>query len=292
MGSSIHPGLSVVTLSRVFCHEFRRHARSRGAVVAYVCLALFTSFWGVHQLSIIQYPPVASVTITNAFYVASPGAEVLLLDTATHPFVGPVLLSAGVVVGSTTVASSRVDGTLRTLQTLPYGRRTVFVGLLLERAAGLALVVGVLVVGMALRAQWHGLGISPFTFVAFGVALAIHATAGVAVGSLVSTLSPDRTSALAVAVVAAAGLLALGALLAALVPPAQVLDPQATFHVVLAGFDSDWTARSLAESDGTPRTPPTPTLAPATAFAFQVAWIAVPAALGAVRYRRSDLQVP
>ena len=85
--------LSVVRL------EFRRHGRSRRTVGTLAGLTLFCTFWSVHNLSISVYPPDASLVNDGVFLIVDPGQDLLLLDAAISPFVGPLLLCVGVLLG-------------------------------------------------------------------------------------------------------------------------------------------------------------------------------------------------
>jgi len=275
--------LSVVRL------EFRRHRRSRGTVGTLTALTLFCTFWSLHNLSISAYPPDASQVNDGVFSVVAPSQEILLLDVATSVFVGPLLLCAGVLLGAGTITTPRADGTLRTLQTFPYSRRSVFVGLVLSRLVVIAIVVAVLTGCTVLVASFVGVRPSPAIVVGFTVLLMLHAAGGVAVGAMLSTLRSQPITTYLLGVVAAVGLLVLGGFLSTRFLPAGVAAPRTAFHVALAGLHGEWTAlfqRALTDATGNTR----PLLgSTATGVLVLCAWVVVPTLLGAAAYEHGDL---
>lgn len=275
--------LSVVRL------EFRRHCRSRGTVGALAGLTMFCTFWSLHNLSISSYPPDASLVNDGVFSVVAPSQDLLLLDVATSVFVGPLLLCASVLFGVGTVTTPRAEGTLRTLQTFPYSRQSVFVGLVLSRLAVIAIVVAVLTGSTLLVASLGGVRLSPVVVIGFTVLLMLQASGGVAVGAMLSTLRGQPVVTYLLGVVAAVGLLLLGGLLSTWFLPASVVAPRTAFHVALAGLHGDWTAlfqQALRDATGDTRPPLGST---ATGVLVLCAWVVVPTLLGATGYKRGDL---
>jgi ABC-type transport system involved in multi-copper enzyme maturation permease subunit len=275
--------LSVVRL------EFRRHRRSRGTVGTLAGLTLFCTFWSLHNLSVSAYPPDASLVNDGVFSIIAPGHDLLLLDVATSVFVGPLLLCAGVLLGVGTVTTPRADGTLRTLQTFPYSRRSVFVGLVLSRLAVIAIVVAVLTGCTVLVASLVGVRLSVAVVVGFAVLLLLHAAGGVAVGAMLSTLRSQPIVVYLLGVVAAVGLLVFGGFLSTRFLPAGVAAPRTAFHVALAGLQENWTAlyqQALTDATGDTR----PLLGSTAAGVLVLcAWAVVPTLLGAASYERGDL---
>jgi len=275
--------LSVVRL------EFRRHGRSRRTVGTLAGLTLFCTFWSVHNLSISVYPPDASLVNDGVFLIVDPGQDLLLLDAAISPFVGPLLLCVGVLLGVGTVATPRAEGTLRTLQTLPYSQRSVFVGLVLSRFAIVVAVVGVLTACTVVVASLSGLRLSPVVVVGFAGLLTLHTAGGVAVGAMLSTLPSRPVSVYLVGVVAAVGLLVLGGLLSPQFLPARVVAPRTAFHVALAGLDANWSTlfqAALADAGSGARPPFGST---AAGVLVLCAWVLGPTVLGVASYERGDL---
>lgn len=260
--------------------EFRRHRRSRRMVGIVVALTVFCTFWSVHYLSISEYPPNASQRNTGVFSLIAPGQDVLLLDVATHPFVGPLLLCFGVLLGVGTVVSPRADGTLRTLQTLPYSRRAVFLGLLLSRLALTTGIVVTLTTTTFVVAGLSGVRLSLGLVPGFVGLLSIHIAGSVAVGTALSTLRTRPAAVYLLGIVGAVGLLVLGGLLSALQPVAGVLSPLTAFYIGLAGLQPNWTAlfqqRQASVSVG-------------TGLLVMYAWVLVPTLLGLISYERCDL---
>lgn len=269
--------------------EFRRHCRSRGTVGTLVGLTLFCTFWSVHNLSISAYPPDASLRNDGVFSVVAPGQNLLILDAATSVFVGPLLLCAGVLLGVGTVTTPRAKGTLRTIQTFPYSRRSVFVGLVLSRIVVIAVVVAVLTICTVVAASLTGVQLSWTVVLGFVVLLTLHATGGVAVGAMISTLRSEPITVYLLGVVAAVGLLVLGGFLSSQFIQAGLFAPRTAFHVALAGLHGDWTTlfqQALADVTGNVR----------SLFGSMVAgivvlcgWVVVPTLLGVVSYERGDL---
>lgn len=281
-----HTATALLNIVRL---ELRRHRRSRGTVGTLAGLTLFCTFWSVHNLSISEYPPDASLVNDGVFSLVAPGRDVLLLDVATSVFVGPLLLCFGVLLGVGTVVTPRAGGTLRTLQALPYSRRSVFVGLLLSRLALVAGVVAVLTLCTVVAASLAGVGLSPGVVVGFAVFLTLHAAGGVAVGTALSTLRTRPAVAYLLGVVAAVGLLVLGGLLSSQFLPAGLFAPRTAFHVALAGLHWNWTAlfqQALADSAGGVQPPYGST---AAGVLVLCAWVLVPTLLGVVSYERRDL---
>lgn len=280
---------TATTLLSVIRFEFRRHCRSRGTVGTLAGLTMFCTFWGLHNLSISAYPPDASLVNDGVFAVVAPGQDLLLLDVATSIFVGPLLLCAGVLLGVGTVTTPRADGTLRTLQTFPYSRRSVFVGLVLSRLAVIAIVVAVLTGSTVLVASLGGVQLSPMVVVGFAVLLLLHAAGGVAVGAMLSTLQGQPVVTYLLGVVASVGLLVLGGFLSTRYLPAGVVAPRTAFHVALAGLHGDWTAlfqQAVMDTTGENR----PLLgSTATGVVVLCAWVVVPTLLGVAGYERGDL---
>jgi ABC-type transport system involved in multi-copper enzyme maturation permease subunit len=279
----VSPLLCVVRL------EFRRHSRSRGTVGTLVGLTLFCTFWSVHNLSVSTYPPDASLMNDGVFSIVAPGQDLLLLDVATSVFVGPLLLCVGVLLGVGTVATPRVEGTLRTLQTLPYSRRSVFVGLVLSRIALVAIIIGLLTVCTVVAASLAGLRLSPAVVVGFAGLLTLHTAGGVAVGAMLSTLPSRGVVVSLFGVVVAVGLLLLGGVLSSQFLSAGVIAPRTAFHVALAGLHSNWTTlfqQALMDGTGGSR----PLLgSPVVGALMLCAWVLGPTLLGVVGYERGDL---
>jgi len=269
--------------------EFRRHRRSRGTVGTLIAVTLFCTFWSVHNLSISAYPPDASLVNDGVFSVVAPGQDVFLLDVATSVFVGPLLLCFGILLGVGTVVTPRANGTLRTLQTLPYSRRSVFVGLLLSRLLLVAGVVATLTLGTVVSASLAGVSLSLRVLFGFVVFLTLHAAGGVAVGTVLSTLRTRPAAVYLFGVVAAVGLLVLGGLLSSQFLPAGVFAPRTAFHVALAGLHWNWTAlfqQALANSAGGIQ----PSYGSTAAGVLVLcAWVLIPTLLGVVSYERGDL---
>jgi ABC-type transport system involved in multi-copper enzyme maturation permease subunit len=281
-----HTATALLSVARL---ELRRHRRSRGAVGTLAGLTLFCTFWSVHNLSLSAYPPDASLVNDGVFSVVAPGQDLLLLNVATSVFVGPLLLSAGVLLGVGTVTTSRVEGTLRTVQTFPYSRRSVFLGLVLSRIAVVAVVIAILTVCTVLIASLAGVRLSPAVVLGFAVLLTLHAAGGVAVGAMLSTLRSQPVVVYLLGVVAAVGLLVLGGLLSSQFLPAGVVAPRTAFHVALAGLHGGWTAlfqQALADTTGDilPLFGST-----AAGILALCAWVFVPTLLGAISYERGDL---
>jgi ABC-type transport system involved in multi-copper enzyme maturation permease subunit len=225
----------------------------------------------------------------GVFSVVAPGQDLLLLDVATSVFVGPLLLCAGVLLGVGTVTRPRVEGTLRTIQTFPYGRRSVFLGLVFSRIAVVAVVITVLTVCTVVVASLAGVRLSPMVVFGFAGLLTLHVAGGVAVGAMLSTLRSQPIVVYLLGVVAAVGLLVFGGLLSSQFLPAGVVAPRTAFHVALAGLHENWTAlfqQALADTTGDIRL-----LFGSTAAGILVlcAWVLVPTLLGAVSYERGDL---
>jgi len=280
---------TAITLLSVIRLEFRRHRRSRGTVGTLAGLTLFCTFWSLHNLSISAYPPDASRVNDGVFSIVAPGQDLLLLDVATSVFVGPLLLCAGVLLGVGTVMTPRVEGTLRTVQTFPYSRRSVFIGLVISRIAVVAVVVAVLTVCTVGVASFAGIRLSLAVVFGFAVLLTLHVAGGVAVGAMLSTLQSQPVVVYLLGVVAAVGLLVLGGLLSSQFLPAGVVAPRTAFHVALAGLHKNWTAlfqQALADTTGEVRP-----LFGSTVVGVLVlcAWVLVPTLLGAVSYERGDL---
>lgn len=281
-----HTATALLSVIRL---EFRRHGRSRGTIGTLAGLTLFCSFWSLHNLAISAYPPDASLVNDGVFSVVAPSQNLLLLDVATSVFVGPLLLCTGVLLGVGTVTTPRVEGTLRTVQTLPYGRRSVFLGLVLSRIAVVTVVVAVLTACTVVIASLAGVRLSPAVVVGFAVLLMLHAAGGVAVGAMLSTLRSQPTVVYLYGVVAAVSLLVFGGLLSSQFLPAGVVAPRTAFHVALAGLQGNWTAlfqQTLADTPGDIRP-----LFGSTAAGVLVlcVWVLVPTVLGAVSYERGDL---
>ncbi|ADQ68907.1 hypothetical protein C499_07020 [Halogeometricum borinquense DSM 11551] len=281
-----HTATALLSVIRL---EFRRHRRSRGTVGTLTGLALFCSFWSLHNLSISAYPPDASLVNDGVFSVVAPGQDLLLLDVATSVFVGPLLLCTGVLLGVGTVTTPRVEGTLRTVQTFPYGRRSVFLGLVFSRIAVVAVVIAVLMICTVVVASLSGVRLSPMVVFGFAGLLTLHVAGGVAVGAMLSTLRSQPIVVYLLGVVAAVGLLVFGGLLSSQFLPAGVVAPRTAFHVALAGLHENWTAlfqQALADTTGDIRP-----LFGSTAAGILVlcAWVLVPTVLGAVSYERGDL---
>ena len=281
-----HTATALLSVIRL---EFRRHGRSRGTIGTLAGLTLFCSFWSLHNLAISAYPPDASLVNDGVFSVVAPSQNLLLLDVATSVFVGPLLLCTGVLLGVGTVTTPRVEGTLRTVQTLPYGRRSVFLGLVLSRIAVVTVVVAVLTACTVVIASLAGVRLSPAVVVGFAVLLMLHAAGGVAVGAMLSTLRSQPTVVYLYGVVAAVSLLVFGGLLSSQFLPAGVVAPRTAFHVALAGLQGNWTAlfqQTLADTPGDIRP-----LFGSTAAGVLVlcVWVLVPTVLGAVSYEREDL---
>jgi ABC-type transport system involved in multi-copper enzyme maturation permease subunit len=275
--------LSVVQL------EFRRHRRSRGTVGTLAGLTLFCTFWSLHNLSVSAYPPDASLVNDGVFSVVAPGQDLLLLDVATSVFVGPLLLCTGVLLGVETITTPRVVGTFRTIQTFPYSRRSVFLGLVFSRIVVVAVVITALTVCTVVVALLAGVRLSPMVVFGFAGLLTLHVAGGVAVGAMLSTLWSQPIVAYLFGVVGAVGLLILGGLLSSQFLPAGVAAPRTAFHVGLAGLHENWTALfqwALADTTGDTRP-----LFGSTAAGILVlcAWVLVPTLLGAVSYERGDL---
>ena len=281
-----HTATALVNIVRL---EFRRHRRSRGTVGTLAGLTLFCTFWSVHNLSISAYPPDASLRNDGVFSVVAPSQNVLLLDAATSVFVGPLLLCAGVLLGVGTVTTPRAEGTLRTIQTFPYSRRSVFVGLVLSRVVALAVVVTVLTICTVIASSLVGVQLSWAVVFGFVVLLTLHTAGGVAVGAMVSTLRTEPIAVYLLGIVAAVGLLVLGGFLSSQFIQAGVFAPRTAFHVALAGLDKDWTTlfqQALADSTGDVR----PLFSSMMAGILVLCgWVVVPTLLGAVGYERGDL---
>lgn len=281
---------TVIALLSVVRLELRRHRRSRGAVGTLAGLTLFCTFWSVHNLSLSLYPPDASLVNDGVFSVVTPSQDLLLLDAATSVFVGPMLLCAGVLFGVGTVTTPRVEGTLRTVQTFPYSRQCVFIGLVLSRITAVAVVIAALTVCTVVAASLTGVRLSPAVVFGFGVLLTLHAAGGVAVGAMLSTLRSPPIVVYLLGVVAAVSLLVLGGLLSSQFLPVGVVAPRTAFHVALAGLQENWTVlfqQALADTTGDVRP-----LFGSTAAGILVlcAWVLVPTLLGAASYERRDLQ--
>jgi ABC-type transport system involved in multi-copper enzyme maturation permease subunit len=275
--------LSVVQL------EFRRHRRSRGTVGTLAGLTLFCTFWSLHNLSVSAYPPDASLVNDGVFSVVAPGQDLLLLDVATSVFVGPLLLCTGVLLGVETITTPRVVGTFRTIQTFPYSRRSVFLGLVFSRIVVVAVVITALTVCTVVVASFAGVRLSPMVVFGFASLLTLHVAGGVAVGAMLSTLWSQSIVAYLFGVVGAVGLLILGGLLSAQFLPAGVAAPRTAFHVALAGLHENWTAlfqQALADTKGDIRPLFGSTVA---GILVLCAWVLVPTLLGAVNYERGDL---
>ena len=281
-----HTATALLNIARL---EFRRHRRSRGTVGTLAGLTLFCTFWSVHNLSISAYPPDASLRNDGVFSVVAPSQNVLLLDAATSVFVGPLLLCAGVLLGVGTVTTPRAEGTLRTIQTFPYSRRSVFVGLVLSRVVVIAVVVTVLTICTVIAASLAGVHLSWAVVFGFAVLLTFHVAGGVAVGAMVSTLRSEPIAVYLLGVVAAVGLLVLGGVLSSQFIQAGLFAPRTAFHVALAGLDKDWTTlfqQALADSTGDVR----PLFSSMMAGILVLCvWVVVPTLLGAVGYERGDL---
>ncbi|PHQ46269.1 hypothetical protein DJ68_08265 [Halorubrum sp. C3] len=269
--------------------EFRRHRRSRGTVGTLAGLTLFCTFWSVHNLSISAYPPAASLRNDGVFSVVTPGQNLLLLDAATSIFVAPLLLCAGVLFGVGTVTTPRAEGTLRTIQTFPYSRWSVFVGLVLSRVVVIAVVVAALTICTVIAASLAGVQLSWAVVFGFAVLLTLHAAGGVAVGAMVSTLRSEPIAVYLLGVVAAVGLLVLGGVLSSQFIQAGVFAPRTAFHVALAGLHGDWMTlfqQALADETGDVR----PLFGSMVAGILVLCtWVMVPTLLGAVGYERGDL---
>ncbi|MCD2201337.1 ABC transporter permease [Halobacterium sp. KA-4] len=280
---------TVTALLNIVRLELRRHRRSRGTVGTLAGLTLFCTFWSVHNLSISTYPPNASLRNDGVFSVIDPGQNLLILDAATSVFVGPLLLCAGVLLGVGTVTTPRTEGTLRTIQTFPYSRRSVFVGLVLSRLVVIAVVVAVLTICTVVAASLAGVQLSRAMVFGFAVLLTLHAAGGVAVGAMVSTLRSEPIAVYLLGVVAAVGLLVMGGLLSSQFMQAGLFAPQTAFHVALAGLHENWTTlfqQALADATGDFR----PLFGSMAAGVLVLcAWVVVPTLLGAVGYERWDL---
>lgn len=281
-----HTATALLSIVRL---ELRRHRRSRGAVGTLAGLTLFCTFWSVHNLSISAYPSDVSLRNDGVFSVIAPGQDLLLLDAATSVFVGPLLLCAGVLLGVGTVTTPHTEGTLRTIQTFPYSRWSVFVGLVLVRLAVVTVVVAVLTVGTVIVASLAGVRLSPAMVFGFAVLLTLHAAGGVAVGAMISTFRSEPIAVYLLGVVAAVGLLVLSGLLSSHFLPAGVLAPRTAFHVALAGLHGNWTTlfqQALVDATGDIRPPFGST---AAGILVLCAWVLVPTLLGAIGYERRDL---
>lgn len=281
--------LTATALLSVIRLEFRRHRRSRGTVGTFVGLTLFCTFWSLHNLSISAYPPDASLVNDSVFSVVAPDQNLLLLDVATSAFVGPLLLCAGVLLGVGAVTTPRVEGTLRTIQTFPYSRQSVFIGLVLSRIAVAVVIVAILTVCTVVVASLAGVRLSPPVVLGFAALLTLHAAGGVAVGAMLSTLRSQSVVVYLLGVVAAVSLLVLGGLLSSQFLPAGIIAPRTAFHVALAGLHENWTAlfqQALADTASGVR----PVFGSTGAGVLVLcAWVLVPTLLGAVSYERRDL---
>jgi ABC-type transport system involved in multi-copper enzyme maturation permease subunit len=280
---------TAIVLLNVLRLELRRHRRSRGVVGTLAALAVFCTFWSVHNLSLSAYPPDASLVNDGVFTVVAPGQNLLLLDVATSIFVGPLLLCVGVLVGVGTVTTARVEGTLRTLQTLPYSRRNVFVGLVLARLTAVAAIVAVVTTATVVAATLAGVRLSLLVVLGFAVLLTLHVAGGVAVGAMFSTLRREPVATYLLGIVGSVSLLLLGGVLSSRLLPAGVIAPRTAFHVALAGLQGNWTTlfqQALADTPGNVRPP----LGYSVVGVFVLcAWVLVPTLLGVLGYERSDL---
>ncbi|MGQ3330499.1 ABC transporter permease [Halorubrum sp. FL23] len=281
-----HTATALLNIVRL---EFRRHRRSRGTIGTLAGLTLFCTFWSVHNLSISTYPPDASLRNDGVFSVVAPSQNLLLLDAATSVFVGPLLLCAGVLLGVGTVTTPRAEGTLRTIQTFPYSRRNVFVGLVLSRLVVIAVIVSVLTTCTVIAASFAGVQLSWAMVFGFAVLLTLHTAGGVAVGAMVSTLRIEPIAVYLLGVVAAVGLLLLGGFLSSQFIQAGLFAPRTAFHVALAGLHEDWTTlfqQALADATGDLR----PLFGSMVGGMLVLCtWVVVPTLLGAVGYKRGDL---
>ncbi|WP_254863957.1 ABC transporter permease subunit [Halovivax gelatinilyticus] len=282
-------------VNSVYWFELRRHYRSRRTVAT---VAIMTFLCVVYLFNILRVTNIArgrNVGTTGHFYLQSINHDILYPTVALSSLLMLVLACFATFLGAGTIVGAREDGTLRTVQSLPFDRRTVFIGSVFARVTIVAVVV-VVVFGLTL-AQAYRIGLSPsltrgIGFVSIFVA---HLAGYTAVGVSLSTLRRRRSVVFGAALVAVIGLLLASIPLSMVSPRLTLLGPGPIFDTLVAGLD-DRVYTAFQVEHGGERTGLTfsvdelPLFASTSAALLsQTAWIVLPLAIGLYRYERSDI---
>ncbi|MEY7850308.1 ABC transporter permease subunit [Natrarchaeobius sp. A-rgal3] len=265
---------SVRTVLTVSKTELRRHGRSPrtvGTVLSVIGICTLLAFNIVRLREFRR----SFMRTTNNFQISATEYDILYVFLARDPLIALFLVSFAVLVGANAIAGTRENGTGRTLQSLPFDRRGVFVGIVLSRVAVVA-VVAAAVVGLTFgRAHQQGYAPSIRMLVLFLPVLVIHLAAFVSIGSALSTLRWRRGAIHSVALLVAIGLSTLYVPLSRLAPEAAVLAPRQAFYGLVASLHGGWNVLSGVSTRA--------------AVAAHLVLLVAPFLYGLYRYERCDL---
>ncbi|RQG99699.1 ABC transporter permease [Natrarchaeobius oligotrophus] len=223
----------------IFLFEIRRHLRSRRTVVGACVLVLFYLFWISHSLRIRTFEQGTMTTMT--YFVARSLYEGrVILTLARDPLLLLFVVCTPLLFGATTVAGHRDTGALRLLQSLPYSRWTVFVGLVAARVAMISAIVCLLMMGALLETWRQGVPFSPVHFAGYTAVLLAVTTTLVVIGAAISTRATSRRRAYTSSLLFGLLILFVYGPLQAFRPEAILLTPRAVYYALVAGIDINW----------------------------------------------------
>ncbi|ARS91578.1 ABC transporter permease subunit [Natrarchaeobaculum aegyptiacum] len=223
----------------ILLFEIRRHLRAKRTVASACVLVMCYLLWISHSLRITTFEETTMITMLH-FQARSLYEGRVILTLARDPLLLLFVICTPLLFGATTVAGHRDTGTLRLLQSLPYSRWTVFVGLVAARVAMMSGIICLLMMGALLETWRQGVPFSPVHFAGYtAVLLAITATL-VVVGAAISARATSRRRAYTSSLLFGFLIIFVYSPLQALRPEVILLTPRAVYYALVAGIDIKW----------------------------------------------------
>ncbi|MFC3957762.1 ABC transporter permease [Halovivax cerinus] len=283
------------SIASIFSIELRQHYRSRRTVVTVTIVTFVCTNLSFNALRVTDVARGRQLGTHDQFYLRSIGNDLFFPVMASVSTLQLFLVCFATLLGAGTIVGGREDGTLRTHQSLPVGRRAVFLGHVLARLTVVATVLAI-VYGLTLvQAYRSGLTPSLTTGVTFIGVVVVHLAGFVVVGVALSTIRRRRSVVFAAALVAAVGLLLVSLPLSMVSPRLTLIGPGPIFSTLVASLDDRvYTAFQVAHGGGSTAVNFTVVEIPfyastSAALLSQALWIVIPTVSGLIRYERCDI---